>query len=329
MSNKAVPIALIVVGGAAGVGGVTTGTIGGVQIGRAQKRIHRQTTRHEARHEAHLEMVAQTNGALQTLGETQLRAQREIIHRMRDFLVRHAKQVRAHEHLILDGVDGANARVVGLNAMDPDLAGWVKGVVSAASAGVATPVALGAAVVKYASASTGTPISTLTGAAAKNAHLAFLGGGSLKSGGGGMKLGKTAGGIAAIGPAVLVAGIAVKNQGTKARTEAERHRMEVETSIARLDTRDELLQGVQRRAEELDILLARMMQQAHEALDTLESEPFDISVHIQRFQTALILVKSVRDLATAPVADEDGNIDAGTGRLIFTYRDNYKEQANG
>lgn len=329
MSSRAVPVVLIVAGGAAAVGGVTAGTVGGVQIGRAQKRIKNQTAKHEARHEAHLEMVDQTNGTLRALGDTQMRAQREIIHRMRDFLVRHAKQVRTHEQLILDGVDGANSRVVSLAAMDPDLAGWVRGIVGAASAGVTTPFALSAAVVKYASASTGTPISTLSGAAATNARLAFLGGGSLQSGGGGVKLGRTAGGVAAIGPAVLVAGIAVKNQGTKARTEAERHKTEVEVAIAALDTRDQLLRGVQERAAELKVLTRRMIARAEAALDDLESEPFDMSLHAERLQTALILVKSVREVATAPVADEAGNIDAGTERLIFTYRDIYKEPTNG
>lgn len=329
MAHPLVPAVLIIGGGAAAIGGATAGAIGGAQIGKARKRVHRQTEQHETRHAAHLEAVTRTNEALQGFGDTQIRAQQEVIHRMRDFLVRHAKQVRAHEHLILDGVDGANARVVNLDAMDHDVAGWVRGVVGAAGAGVATPVALSAAVVKYASASTGTPISTLAGAAADKARLAFLGGGSLKSGGGGMKLGKTAGSAAAIGPAVLVAGLAVKNQGTKAKTEAERHKTEVEISIARLDTRDELLRGVQDRAGELDLLLARMMTRATEALDILESQPFDISVHAEQFQIALILVKSVREIATAPVADEDGNIDAGSESLIFTYRDTYKEPADG
>lgn len=315
----------MIVGSATALGGVTAGTVGGVQIGRAQKRIKRQTSKHEARHQAHCEVVDQTNASLRTLGDAQTRAQQQIIHRMRDFLLRHAKQVRAHEHLILDGIDGANSRVVSLGAMDPDLAGWVRGIVGATGAGVATPFALTAAVVKYANASTGTPISTLSGAAATNARLAFLGGGSLKSGGGGVKLGKTAGGVAAIGPAVLVAGIAVKNQGAKARTEAERHKTEVELSIAALDTRDQLLQGVQERARELELLIERMIARAKEALDVLESEPFDISLHAERFQTALILVKSVREVATAPIADEDGNIDAGTQRLIFIFRETYKE----
>lgn len=329
MSSRAVPVALIIGGGAAALGGVTAGTVGGVQIGRAQKRIRIQASKHEARHEVHLQVVDQTNVALRTLGDTQTRAQQEIIHRMRDFLVRHAKQVRTNEHLILDGVDGADLRVVSLARMDPDLAGWVRGIVATGGAGVTTPFALSAAVMKYASASTGTPISNLSGAAATNARLAFLGGGSLQSGGGGVKLGKTAGGIAAIGPAVLVAGIAVKNQGTKARTEAERHKTEVEVSMAALDTRDQLLRGVQERAQELQVLIGRIIARAEDALDLLESESFDMSLHAERLQTALILSKSVREVATAPVADEEGNIDAGTQSLIFTYRDIYKEPTSG
>jgi hypothetical protein len=216
-----------------------------------------------------------------------------------------------------------------MDALDADLSGWVRGIIGAASAGVATPFALRAAVVRYASASTGTPISTLSGAAATKARLAFLGGGSLQSGGGGVKLGKTAGGIAAVGPALFVAGLAVKNQGTKARTEAERHGAEVEISIAALNTRDQLLRGVQERARELQLIIDRMIERAKNVLDVLESEPFDMSLHAVRLQTALLFVKSVREVATASVADEDGNIDSGTQRLIFTYRNQYKEPTDG
>ncbi len=329
MGNRAVPVTLLIVGGATAIGGAAVGTVGGVQIGNARKRIRRQGDRHDKRYAAHLAMVERTNGALQELGIVQERAQREVIFRMRDFLIRHAKQVRAHEHLILDGVDGGTLHVAGLSKIDPDVAGWVRGVISAAGTGVATPLGISAAVRKYASASTGTPISQLSGAAAEKARLAFLGGGSLKSGGGGIRLGKTAGGVAAVGPAILVAGLAVKNQGTKARTEADRHLTEVEIAIATFDTRDELLRGVQVRTRELEELLIRMMTRATEALNVLESEPFDITIHAERLQKALVLVKAVREVATAPVADEDGNIDMRTEQLMFTYRNTYEEQAVG
>lgn len=55
-------------------------------------------------------------------------------------------------------------------------------------------------------ASTGTAIGGLSGVAATNATLAWLGGGSLAAGGGGMALGSMVlGGIIA-GPALLIAG---------------------------------------------------------------------------------------------------------------------------
>ena len=53
-------------------------------------------------------------------------------------------------------------------------------------------------------ASTGTAIATLSGAAATNATLAFLGGGALAAGGGGMIAGTAVLGVAAIAPAILL-----------------------------------------------------------------------------------------------------------------------------
>lgn len=329
MADARVPIALIVGGSAAALGGVAAGTVGGAQIRSSVRRIRRHTALHEARYSAHLEAVERTNEALRVFGRTQERAQRDVIHRMRDFLVRHAKQVRAHEHLILDGVDGASGHITSLAKIDPDIAGWVRGVVGAAGAGVATPAALGAAVIKYANASTGTPIAELSGAAAEKARLAFLGGGSLSTGGGGIKLGRTATSIATVGPAILIAGVAVKNQGTKARTEAAKHETETSIAIAALDARDELMRGVQNRARELDRILQPMIARAVEALDALEADPFDIAIQAELLQVALVLVKSVREVATAPVADEDGSILVGTEELILKYRDASKESNDG
>jgi hypothetical protein len=67
-----------------------------------------------------------------------------------------------------------------------------------------------------ATASTGTAISTLTGAAATNATLAWLGGGSIAAGGGGMALGTMVlGGIVA-GPALAIFGHIMGNKGEEA-----------------------------------------------------------------------------------------------------------------
>lgn len=323
-----VPLVIIIGSGITGAGGVVAGAVGGVQVKRARTQIRHHTTRYENRHTTHLAKVDRANAALQSLGRTQERAQRDVIFRMRDFLERHAKQVRAHEHLILDGVDDSNTQVVGMAKLDPDVAGWVRGVVGSALVGGAIPAVLRKAVTQLAKASTGTPISDLRGAAAERATQAFFGGGSLASGGGGMALGATVLNVAVAGPSFLIAGLTVKNRGTKARTEADNLRTAVDVAIAQLDVRYQLLRGVRKRAHELDDILIRLVSQATNALDLLESEPFDIDAHGKRLQAALVLVKSVRDVATAPVADEDGNLDTNTEQLIFNYRDARKETAD-
>lgn len=75
------------------------------------------------------------------------------------------------------------------------------------SVGVSTAFGAWALVGNFATASTGTAINTLSGAAAYNATLAWLGGGSIASGGGGMALGSIVfGGIIVI-PALAIMGL--------------------------------------------------------------------------------------------------------------------------
>lgn len=329
MAIPRVPL-LIFAGSALAAGtGVVAGAAGLVQTGVARRQNKVHAARYEERHSTHLQAVAVTNTALQVFGRTQEAAQREVIFRMRDFLERQAKQVRAHEHLILDGVDGSNTRVVGMAKLDPDVAGWVQGIVNSVAAGRATPGAVRTGVTKLARASTGTPIADLSGAAAEKATLAFLGGGSIKSGGGGIKLGSTVLKVATVSPIILIAGLTVLNQGVRARTESDAFRTDVDVAIAQLDGRDELLRGVQERTRELDEILSRLASRAADALDLLESEPFSIDLHAQRLQAALVLVKAVRDVATAPVANETGDLDESTDPLIFKYRDRATEAADG
>ncbi|NYD68702.1 hypothetical protein [Agromyces atrinae] len=325
MALPLIPLVIVVGSAAAATGGVVVGAVGGAQIRLARVKINAHAARYEKRHGIHLIEVERTNAALRAFGQVQEAAQRGVIFRMRDFLERHAKQVRAHEHLILDGVDGSNTRVVGLAKLDPDVAGWVRGVVGSVIAGGATPVAMRAAATNFAKASTGTAIKALSGAAAQNATLAFLGGGSLVSGGGGVKLGGKMLNVAMIGPSILVLGVTVKTQGTKARTEAVKHHTEVDVAVAELDARDQILAGVQSRARELQDILLRLSSQATDALNILESETYDNELHAGRLQTALILVKSVRDVATASIADEDGQLDEDAERLFFKYRDTTSE----
>ncbi|ROQ16982.1 hypothetical protein EDF54_0104 [Rathayibacter sp. PhB93] len=324
-----IPLVIIVATAVTGAGGGAVGVWGGAQIKQAKADMKAHAAKYAGRHDQHLAEVQKTNDALQELGRSQYRAQEEVIFRMRAFLERNARQVRAHEHLILDGLDGTEKPVVGLTRLDRDLAGWVRGVVGSTIAGVATPVAMRMGVTTLATAGTGTAISGLSGAAATSATMAWLGGGALAAGGGGMALGAVMLNVAIVGPSLLLAGITVKNRGTKAKTDAAIHQTEIDIEIARLNERDELLQALQTRAQEIDAILIRLIEQTVDAIDVLESEPFDADMHAKRFQAAVILVTAVRGVATAPIADENGALDEQTGELVFTYRRQEKECDHG
>lgn len=315
-----IPLVIVGVSAATGAAGIGAGVWGGTQIVHARKGMQSLSASYSAQHAAHLAVVATTNGALRALGDVQERAQTDAIYRMKAFLERNAKQVRAGEHLILEGLDGTSEQVVGLAKLDADVASWVRGLVSSVAVGVGTPAAVRAGVVQLATSSTGTAISVLTGAAAESATLAWLGGGSLAAGGGGVALGGVVLNVAAIGPTSLVAGLAIKSRGTKAITEAERFRTEVEVELARLRARNTLLRATETRANELTEVLANLTNRATSSMDVLEAEPFDIETHATRLQRALVLVKSVRDVATAPVVNDQGHLHVGTRELILRYR---------
>lgn len=80
-------------------------------------------------------------------------------------------------------------------------------------------------------ASTGTAISTLSGAAATNATLAALGGGSLAVGGGGIALGTTVLCGAVAGPVIAVGGLLLNAKDNSSLQKAEEVRSEVDKAI--------------------------------------------------------------------------------------------------
>lgn len=87
-----------------------------------------------------------------------------------------------------------------------------------------------------ASASTGTAISSLSGAAASNATLAWLGGGSLASGGMGVAGGTAVLGVVAAGPALAVMGFMVGSKGETALNEALSNLEQAKTAAKELKT---------------------------------------------------------------------------------------------
>ncbi len=170
------------------------------------------------------------------------------------------------------------------------------------------------------SASTGTAIGALSGVAAENAVLAWLGGGSIATGGGGMALGGMALNFVTIGPALPITELVAKDQGTKELTKAKADEAKIQIAIAELDETDARLAAVDARAEELSTVLDKLSKRAMDALNQVESEPFDPPTHAQRFQQAMNLVIAVKDVAAAPIIDESGDLTERSANLTVKYR---------
>lgn len=320
-----VPLVLIGIGVVSGAGGGGLLLKGGYDIKKANGRIRAAGVLYDNERRELEQHEAVTNEALRALGIRHEQANHLVVERMVEFLRRHEKQVRESEKLLVDGLERTAGQVSLGGSLGKDAISWMRGIVGSALTGVGINTGISAAVGSFAAASTGTAISTLSGAAATNATLAFLGGGSIASGGGGMAVGAAALNFVTIGPAILVSGLVVAGQGEKAKTRATENEAKIGIAIADMNVTRAGFDAIGTRVGELGELLDQLVSRATAALDLLESEPFDPTRHAIRFQQALTLTMAVRDVATTQVVDESGDLNQETALFKVRYRKLIKE----
>ncbi len=125
--------------------------------------------------------------------------------------------------------------------------------------------------VMFASASTGTAISSLAGAAATNATLAWFGGGSLAAGGLGMAGGMAVlGGIVA-GPVLAVGGMMMASKARKNLADAKKYRSEARKAVEEMNNAISVLEAIHDVSSEFDGVTRRLSKAITPVLDTLES----------------------------------------------------------
>lgn len=191
-------------------------------------------------------------------------------------------------------------------------AGAAGSVAAVALAGV--PSAVTTVVGAFASASTGTAISTLSGAAATNATLAWLGGGSIAAGGGGMAAGTailTTATYATAGVFALAAsGIIASTFYSKKLTEAEQYNSEVQVWASRMRGAFVLMEGIISRCEELKHVTIELQKRIEDQLQLLYPlvPCFDTNdeYFLMAFKNTGLLVKSMSELCQVPVIDQNG-----------------------
>lgn len=109
------------------------------------------------------------------------------------------------------------------------------------AAGAAAAYAVYGGVMALAAASTGTPIAALSGAAAYNAAMAAIGGGSLATGGFGMAGGAMVLGGVVAAPIIAIAGWAFASHAEAALSDAQKTQSEVGDAVLKMGTAQEQL----------------------------------------------------------------------------------------
>lgn len=188
-------------------------------------------------------------------------------------------------------------------------------------------------------AGTGKAIATLSGVAATNATLAWLGGGTLTAGGMGVAGGMAVLGGAVAGPAILVMGWLMDSKASKRLEESRMALEQAEAAAEEMKAGAEVLRGIKKRSDEihkvidgLAIRLEAMTKSLALVVDNLPSRRSSLrklafwkSSHDPRLLTegevnALYIAKCTADVLHAmlnvPVLDESGAITAKSKELL-------------
>ncbi|WP_119759987.1 hypothetical protein [Deinococcus cavernae] len=201
------------------------------------------------------------------------------------------------------------------------------GLGTAALAGAGAGATAIAGATALGTASTGVAISSLSGAAAHSAMLAWFGGGSLAAGGGGMALGTAVLGGIFVAPAMLVGAMAAARKGEQRVTQATEFAAEVDKAIAEMGLRTTAFTAAIKRMDEVQDVTERLSQhltaQVQEC-ERLERQGLEIEASKKQFVHAIcqaaLTCKSLKDVMKIPVVDEHFAVTAESGHMVSTMR---------
>jgi hypothetical protein len=201
-----------------------------------------------------------------------------------------------------------------------ELGSFAIGVAGGAAAGVAggalTAVGAYGAAMTFASASTGTAISALSGAAATNATLAFFGGGSLASGGLGMAGGMYVLGGLVAGPALMVMGMITEAKSKEKLEKALSNKAQADEIVESLNAASVQCSAIRRRTYMFYNLLAHLdalfLPQVWKMQDIVETEGIDYRAYTLESKKAIAAAAStactIKAVLDTPILTPEGEL---------------------
>lgn len=205
------------------------------------------------------------------------------------------------------------------------------GIAALGSGGLAGMAAYGG-VGALATASTGTAIGTLSGAAATNATLAWLGGGSLATGGFGMAGGTMVlGGIVA-GPVLAVGGMMLASKAEAAKHDAYANYDKAELAAEEMKSATVATNGIQCRFDEINAILSELNRRFEPLLQSLYNL-VNYSTDYQKYSNAdkkgvfiaASVAKTIKQIMEAPLIDKNGSLTTDSRKAIELGEDTFQK----
>ncbi len=192
----------------------------------------------------------------------------------------------------------------------------VGGVAAGLAGGALTAFGAYSAATTFAVASTGTAISTLSGAAATNATLAFFGGGSLAAGGLGMAGGTVVLGGLVAGPALMIMGLVIGAKMGKNLEEAKINAAQATEACEQMENGALQCIAIRRRTDMFYTLLARLDVYFRSLLEKMNRIVLDEGTDYRSFSTeskktilkTASLAVTVKSVLDTPILSEDGSL---------------------
>lgn len=238
------PLPLIVGGiaAAAGVAGVVSGAKGAKKISDAKSRVKAADEKYEAAKNTLEATEKGTTEALDKLGALKVQVWKDFDHFSNAFeRIKNRPEFETKLGGDFELPAHALAEIKEVEIKAVEILGTA---VASAGAGAITGMAAYSGVLALGTASTGTAISTLSGAAATKAALAALGGGSIASGGGGIALGTQILGGAVAGPIIAVGGLLINAKGNSSLEKAQEAENEVNKILPLLEKSTKFLKDL-------------------------------------------------------------------------------------
>jgi len=313
----------LIVGLTVGIAGALTGIGTGIKAGidnSNANNINDIAQRIVAHAKEKIEIAKQASGkGLETLGEKKIQILDKRINKFIE-LFEKIKNVELTDSTGLDELakfkidkDSSFQELKELGNMATSM---VSGLASGAVAGALTAFGAYGAATTLATASTGTAIASLSGAAATNATLAFFGGGSLAAGGLGVAGGTAVLGGMVAGPALAILGIVMSAKASKKLDEAYSNKAQAEKIAAELSAATVMCNGIRRRAYlfqrlliKCDYLFSPLLLEIEKIL-VISGDDFQKYSEEQKktLAAAYSLAGTIKAILDTPILTEEGKL---------------------